>query len=541
MELSSSTAAQLVDEDATSRLRNRYVTEAVIKEEGCDDSNVNGSSSCDTESYGIVACWKSRGQRVASSFAVANAIERKRVEGLVVDKERRDTKLERVVDVILAFPFPSKRPRCCGHGRTARGSYAAVQLLFVLGFFWFLIFPSVSPLLCREGSPLIYQCTFVQDRLRAANLTYTSDVDAQIIAMGWQDVKFSPDEYMSWQFFGTGYVYSYTKMNGLANHSNFWRNTLSEEERENYRVAFLKYRARTVISRVGTVIFVVIIVLAQWPPLLKMLHVGKHGKSNNVFYPAVLVRQENGRMQFVRRRRYVMEVALLFVLPFSLVCAHVLMGRVVFFPMFMNGIILFAFGILVGFSIQKDNVTALSTSLSECTTSEDFVIWKNKLYKPAIALLHSWSRDLSTFMVALFVTAAFFSAHICHGIALSFIQLEQQEGVLSEVVRSRVREATIDGGFSFLFMAVFLLVLLVGMSSTSMQYGGLKLVFASLELPDLKTPFYVDDFEFLLDSRGAFTVHGFPITLSGAWQLYQFTFISSVSSMIALAYLSPYY
>jgi len=121
------------------------------------------------------------------------------------------------------------------------------------------------------------------------------------------------------------------------------------------------------------------------------------------------------------------------------------------------------------------------------------------------------------------------------------IQLEQQEGALSEKLRSKIRSATNFATPIIIAITFAILALLVGLSITSVHYNGLKNVFASLDLPDLEKHFYVKDFEFLQDSRGAFTVYGFPVTLSRAWQLFQFVFLSTVTSLVSLAYLSPYY
>ena len=48
----------------------------------------------------------------------------------------------------------------------------------------------VQSMLC-QGALLHYQCPHLQNRLHAANLTYTSDIDAQIIAMGLFNNKLS--------------------------------------------------------------------------------------------------------------------------------------------------------------------------------------------------------------------------------------------------------------------------------------------------------------------------------------------------------------
>ena len=106
-------------EEEANQLRSRY-----LEAEKENPPGGNNTLSEIKPSYGICDRWRSRSQRVASSFAVADAVEKKRLEGLVVDKEVRDTNLERLFDVLLAFPVPMKRPRCCGHGRVVRGSFA---------------------------------------------------------------------------------------------------------------------------------------------------------------------------------------------------------------------------------------------------------------------------------------------------------------------------------------------------------------------------------------------------------------------------------
>ena len=144
-------------------------------------------------------------------------------------------------------------------------------------------------------------------------------------------------------------------------------------------------------------------------------------------------------------------------------------------------------------------------------------------------------------IVAVFSGISFLCVFVCYRGAIDIIQLEQQEGALSAKLRSNLDKATGSDAISFIVITLFILALLVGLSVTSVSYNGLKNVFASLDLPDMEKHFYVKDFEFLQDSRGAFTVHGFPVTLSRAWQLFQFVFVSTVASVVSLAYLSPYY
>ena len=133
MELPSTSTSTSAEEEAN-QLRSRYFVAEEGNQTGDKDVkmlNANNSTRLSEiePSYGICDRWRSRSQRVASSFAVADAVEKKRLEGLVVDAEVRDTKLERLFDVLLTFPIPLKRPRCCGHGRVVRGSFAFLQLL----------------------------------------------------------------------------------------------------------------------------------------------------------------------------------------------------------------------------------------------------------------------------------------------------------------------------------------------------------------------------------------------------------------------------
>ena len=51
----------------------------------------------------------------------------------LLDNEPRNTKLETLVDMLLAFPMPLKRSRFCGNGRAARVSFVILQVFFVLG------------------------------------------------------------------------------------------------------------------------------------------------------------------------------------------------------------------------------------------------------------------------------------------------------------------------------------------------------------------------------------------------------------------------
>ena len=163
--------------EEANQLRSRY-----LEAEKGNQPDGNNTLSEIKSSYGICDRWRSRSQRIASSFAVGGLVEKKRLEGLVVDEEVRDTKLERLFDVLLAFPFPCKRPRCCGHGRVVRGSFALLQLLFLLGSGWMIVMPLMTTLLCQDESTLHYQCPSVQSRLSAANLTSTSDVGTIVCA-----------------------------------------------------------------------------------------------------------------------------------------------------------------------------------------------------------------------------------------------------------------------------------------------------------------------------------------------------------------------
>ena len=150
-------------------------------------------------------------------------------------------------------------------------------------------------------------------------------------------------------------------------------------------------------------------------------------------------------------------------------------------------------------------------------------------------------KNLIIDLIAFFLCGVFLLVVPIYSVAIRTIQLEQQQGALSEKLRSKIRNDTNSLVPVVILMVFFILAMLVGLSVTSMYYNGLKNVFASLDLPDLEKHFYVKDFEFLQDSRGAFTVHGFPVTLSRAFQLFQFVFVSTVASVVSLAYLSPYY
>ena len=129
--------------DKPEAVRNRYVAEGVkvMQGSGEKDPSINTHESGHesdaksmTESYGIVECWKYRSlRRASSSFAVARDVQKSRVDGLVLDNEPRNTKLETLVDMLLAFPMPLKRSRFCGNGRAARASFIILQVFFVLG------------------------------------------------------------------------------------------------------------------------------------------------------------------------------------------------------------------------------------------------------------------------------------------------------------------------------------------------------------------------------------------------------------------------
>ena len=189
--------------NATYKARNTGATE--------DTENTNLSS--DTgRSYGILAHWKSRSQRVSSSFAVADSVEKKMLKGLVIDDEPRGTKLETLFDVLLAFPVPLKRPRCCGKTPVVRGLFISFQVAFLVFYSVYVMWESVQTLMCQNENFIVYQCPIVQNALRASNLTVTSNVDEQIIQLQYRcDVNDCSD------------FSSSPRIGGLtANHSNYW-------------------------------------------------------------------------------------------------------------------------------------------------------------------------------------------------------------------------------------------------------------------------------------------------------------------------------
>jgi hypothetical protein len=511
-------------EQEANQLRSRYLAD----EEEAATNNTNRSSSETGRSYGIVDRWRSRGQRIASSFAVADDVEKKRLEGLVIDQEARDTKLEKLFDCVLVPGGCCKRPRCCGKGRMAQRFFVLCQLLCIAGIFWFLLFfwfgNLILELMCRDEDYVMYQCPAVQNRLRAANLTVTSQLDLQIIHLHYRCGINDNDCSENWGKVHFG--------GSTANHSHFWRSTLSEEERDAHRLDFLFYRGNTMTSRMLMAVAFVFL-CGVTGAFYKTLH--DDGKGNNVLFPAMLVRREDGRMEFVRRRRYVMECSLLVGIPGSYLLFP---GQ--FFPGYLfllfTGFTTVVGSILVGMSIQKDNVTALSISLAECSTLEQFVQWKEKLYKPTVALLHSWSQKLSNLIAALYCIILFLLATFCYFAAVPLIHIDQQEGLVKETLRAEFLSSSMTMAVSFFVGNLFQLLLLVGLSAPSMHYNGLNIVFASLALP-----FYVQDFQLLQQKRGAFTVYGFPITLSLAWQVFLTSTISLMTSVISLTYLNPYY
>jgi hypothetical protein len=487
---------------------------------------VANSGSDTGHSYGVIDRWRSRNQRIASSFAVADGVEKQRLKGLVVDKETRDTRLERLFDFILLPGGCCKRPRCCDKGRVARRFFVLCQLLCMAGFLWFMLFfvfgNLIQILACQDENVLAHYCPAVQSRLIAANLTGTSEVDEQIIQLHFQcDVN------------DNGCSNSYAKVHiggSTTNFSKFWTNTLSEEERDDHRLRFMWYRAQTRTTYVLAVA-VFIAMCGSMGAFYKTLH--DNGKGNHVLFPAMLVRQQDGRMQFVRRRRYIMEISLIFGLPASVLMTVITLVFPVFFFFVFIGWTTIVGAILVGMSIQKDNVTALAISLAECTTLEQFVQWKEKLYKPTVALLHSWSQSLSNLIVALYSTILLFLVFLCYMTAVNLIQFQRQEGVLKEALRDKFLSNERMSVVAFLLGNLFQLSLLVGLSTPSMQYNGLNIVFASITLP-----FYGHDFELLQAKRGAFTVHGFPVTLSLAWQVFVVISTTSTTSVISFTYLS---
>ena len=478
-------------------------------------------------SYGVIDRWRSRNQRIASSFAVADDVEKQRLKGLVIDEETRDTKLERLFGFILLTGGCCKRPRCWGKGRVARRFFVLCQLLCIATscfMFFFMYGNLIQQLMCQDENDLAYHCPAVRSRLLAANLTGKSEVDEQIIHLHFQcDAN------------DNGCSHSFPKVHiggSTTNYSKFWSNTLSEEERDDHRLRFLSYRAYTMMSHVS-MDALLIALCGSMGVFYKTLH-----DNGNVLFPAMLVRQQDGRMQFVRRRRYIMEISLIFGLPASVLMTVITLVFPVFLFFVLAGFTTIVGAILVGMSIQKDNVTALSISLAECTTLEQFVQWKEKLYKPTVALLHSWSQSLSNLIVALYSTILLFLVMLCYGTAVDLCQIDQQEGVLKEALRDEFLSNAMTTAVAFVLGNLFQLSLLVGLSAPSMQYNGLNIVLASITL---HVPNNVHDFELLQAKRGAFTVYGFPVTLSLAWQVFVVISLTSTTSVISFTYLNPYY
>jgi len=473
-------------------------------------------------------------KQLPSSFTTAISVEMKRTEGLIIDNEERDTKLERVFDLVLML---WKRPRICGNERVARASFICLQLIvlsFMVVSYIILIYVTMF---CQNGV-LLYQCPLIQNRLRDANLTVTANVDAQIIAVGWHDLKYAP---INTFVTGIGYTYDFVENNKLSSHSLFWNTTLTESERDVYRFTFIEFRAATVINRLllFACMFMTVISVAV---SFRTHNVDRHGK-NSILYPAVLVRHTtNDSFQFVRRRKFVMETALICSLGLDIV-VYLVAGRdhverVLVIVLIMYGLCM---PMLTGFLIQKDNVNVLAMSLTECNTATDFVEWKNTLYKPTVALLHLWSRNLSSSIVVAVVYVISMFIWLCHTVVILIVQVGEGQSGIQDTTKESIRSKMRTFVALAMFFAVTLLALLVGLSMTSMNYQGLKIVLASLDLPnDLKKTFDFEDFEYLQEYRGALTVYGFPVTLSRSVELFKFVCVTSVLSVVSLGYASPY-
>ena len=471
-----------------------------------------------------------------SSFTTAISVEMKRTEGLIIDNEERNTKLERVFDFFLVLML-WKRPRICGNERVARASFICLQLILVFGMVFFAFFFQIQPMFCQNGL-LLYQCPLIQNRLRDANLTVTSNVDAQIIAVGWHDLKYAP---INTFVTGIGYTYDFVENNKLSSHSLFWNTTLTESERDVYRFTFIEFRAATVINRLLLLACVCMITISV-AVSFRTHNVDRHGK-NSILYPAVLVRHTtNDSFQFVRRRKFVMETALICSLGLDIV-VYLVAGRdhverVLVIVLIMYGLCM---PMLTGFLIQKDNVNVLAMSLTECNTATDFVEWKNTLYKPTVALLHLWSRNLSSSIVVAVVYVISMFIWLCHTVVILIVQVGEGQSGIQDTTKESIRSKMRTFVALAMFFAVTLLALLVGLSMTSMNYQGLKIVLASLDLPnDLKKTFDFEDFEYLQEYRGALTVYGFPVTLSRSVELFKFVCVTSVLSVVSLGYASPY-
>jgi hypothetical protein len=450
-----------------------------------------------------------------SSYAVSDERARARVQGLVRDEEARGGNLEAVFDLLLAFPGV-RRPRKLGESRFARVVFFLYQVAIFAGIlFKWNVLSSVPPLLCHTmaGYTLArYDCAETQSLLLAANLTPASPLDVQIRAISFDSRMPSHDV------------------------SHWWQSVLNEKDRNSYRIQFLGYRANTLTTGL-TIALANLSVAMLFPAICVALC-----NSNEALFPACLVRNdEDGSMQFVRLRRFAMQVAMFLGSPLSIILTLIFYGwqKWWVYPVFW-GISVAVAPMLVGaVLIQRCNVGMLAQSLAACKTSAEVAQWKARWYKPSIFMLRSWSRRVSVVVVAVFILLWTNTLNPLLAAFVMHAQMEMQEEEVSSAVRNLYAQTVVIQGVSAAKNAIVLVGLVLGLSVTSRQYSGLNLVMASLNLPGTESGLS-KEFAVLQKRYAAFAVYGVPLTPSRSKELVHFLLVSSVVSMWTLASAFPY-
>jgi hypothetical protein len=155
----------------------------------------------------------------------------------------------------------------------------------------------------------------------------------------------------------------------------------------------------------------------------------------------------------------------------------------------------------------------LAVSLSRCTDSNDFEVWKHKWYKPSLALLALWSRKVLPL--------------ICFGqlsLALSFFQLMHKAFVMLAQwkLQPKVENDTVQNAMNFfltkyvvssflnsLLFALLLALIMWTLSAPSRYLKHLSLVLARVakkhDEGGKNESFCTYDFRTLQEKRGAFS------------------------------------
>ena len=340
----------------------------------------------DQERIGIIQYFQCANRR-PSSYAVFQEQAREAVEGLLHDDEAHDGKWESMFEALLAFPMPFRRPQRCGKSLLAKVVFSLYQVAIFAGILYkWSVFKYIQILLCDraigDGRYARYGCEETQNILLAANLSLASPLDDQILAIRYVPAFFAKDD---------------PAFMPVHNVSHFWENVLSETGRTNYRANFVLYRSTTLISELGETLISLSVALV-FPAICFVLRNG----DRVLFPPSIARKGEDGCIEFIRLRRFGIEVAMFFGIPSSIIVTLIFYDawRWEVYLVF-SGYFVVLTPLLAGLVIiQMDNIGVLALSLAQCKTSKEITSWKARWYKPCVFMLRSWSHEVSLVTIA---------------------------------------------------------------------------------------------------------------------------------------------